>query len=59
MSWNWGFWCIDVYLFNNKTIKVVDKNGERGYFEYSDKTNDILFKEKMTKEKEKGFYFEN
>ncbi len=41
-----------VYLFNRTTIKVIDKNYESGYFQFDEKTKNIIFKESIKKVKE-------
>lgn len=35
--------CFDVYLYNEDTIKVIDKNNDVGYFSYNKEVNDITF----------------
>lgn len=35
--------CFDVYLYNEDTIKVIDKRNDVGYFSYNKEVNDITF----------------
>ena len=35
--------CFDVYLYNEDTIKVIDKHNDVGYFSYNQKVNDITY----------------
>lgn len=40
--------CLDiyrfkVYLYNDYTLKVTDRNGESGYFEYDEMIKDVLY----------------
>lgn len=35
--------CFDVYLYNDDTIKIIDKRNDVGYFSYNKEENDITF----------------
>ena len=40
--------CLDiyqfkVYLYNDYTLKVTDRNDDSGYFEYDEMTKDVLY----------------
>lgn len=32
-----------VYLYNDYTLKVTDRNDDSGYFEYDEMTKDVLY----------------
>lgn len=42
-----------VYLFDRTIIKVIDRNYKSGYFQYDEKTKNVIFKENIKNEKEK------
>jgi len=43
----------EVYLYDRKTIKVIDNTYDSGYFEYNKNTNNIDFSETKKKIPEK------
>jgi len=49
---NLSIYDFKVYLYDKNTIKVIDKNFETGYFEYNNKTKNIVFTETKNKNKD-------
>lgn len=42
-----------IYLYDNKTIKIIDKNNKKAYFKYNEKNKKIEFYEIKNKELER------
>lgn len=40
---NLNIYEFDLFLYDNNTIKVIDKNNDIGYFRYQKENNNVLF----------------